>query len=66
MPSDRLQNKVEVGDIVNVPIVITAIGGTTAQPTITGTTQYKGFDGNQDTVGPVDAIQVIEAKQGIR
>lgn len=60
--SDRVQNQFIVGDIVYVPIVVTAIGGTSAQPTVTGTTQYVGFDGNSDSIGPVDAIQVVEAK----
>jgi hypothetical protein len=58
MPTDRLQAEIAVGQIVNVPILITAIGGTNSQPTITGTTQFKGFDGNTDAIGPVDAIQV--------
>jgi len=58
MPKDRLQADVDVGQIVNIPILITAIGGTQQAPTITGTTQFKGFDGNTDAIGPVDAIQV--------
>lgn len=62
MPQDRLQNFVIVGSTVNVPIVVTAVGGTPSQPTITGTTKYQGFDGNTDTIGPVDAIQVVEDK----
>ena len=62
MPTDRVQNQFSVGDIVWVPITVTSLGGTTSQPTVTGTTQYVGFDGNNDTIGPVDAIQVIEAK----
>jgi len=56
--SDETANQFNVGDTVNVPIVVTAIGGTTAAPTVTGTTKYAGFDGNKDTVGPVDAVQV--------
>jgi len=59
MPTDRLQAVVEVGSIVNVPCVITAVGGTTSQPTVTLVTKYKGFDGNTDVIGPVDAIQVV-------
>lgn len=62
MPTDRLQNFIEVGSIVNVTIQVTAIGGTPQAPTVTGTTKYKGFDGNNDTIGPVDAIQVVEDK----
>ena len=56
--SDVTQDQFNVGDIVNVPMVVTAIGGTVAAPTVTGTTKYAGFDGNKDTVGPVDAVQV--------
>jgi len=59
--SDRIQSQFEVGNIVNVPILVTAIGGTPAQPTVTGTTKYAGFDGNTDNI-TVDAIQVIEDK----
>jgi len=59
---DRVQNFVTVGSIVNVQIRITAIGGTPQAPTVTGTTVYAGFDGNTDSIGPVDAIQVIEEK----
>ena len=63
MPTqDESANFFNVGDVVNVPIVVTAIGGTTANPTVTGTTKYEGFDGNTDTVGPVDAVQVLVAK----
>lgn len=57
--SDAIQHKFEIGDTVNVPMRVTAIGGTPAAPTVTGTTVYVGFDGNADTVGPVDAKQVI-------
>ncbi len=60
--SDAVQNQFVVGDIVYVPITVTAIGGTPARPTVTGTTQYVGFDGNADSIGPVDANQVIESK----
>lgn len=62
MPTDAYQNNFEVGDIVLVPIVVTAIGGTTAAPTVTGTTIYDGFDGNSDSIGAVDAIQVYLQK----
>lgn len=61
MPQDLTQNEFEVGDVIFVPITVTAIGGTTAAPTVTGTTKYPGFDGNTDTVGPLDAIQVIQS-----
>lgn len=62
MPSDQIQHIFTVGEIVNVPMRVTAVGGTTAQPTVTGTTQYPGFDGNTDSVGPLDAKQVIVAQ----
>jgi len=60
--SDVTQDRFNVGDIVNAPMVVTAVGGTTAAPTVTGTTKYAGFDGNKDTIGPVDAIQVQVSK----
>jgi len=56
--SDETANKFNVGDTVHVPFVVTAVGGTTANPTVTGTTKYAGFDGNKDAIGPVDAVQV--------
>lgn len=59
MPTDRLQRQFEVGSLVSVVGVVTAIGGTPAQPTVTISTKYVGFDGNPDTVGPVDSIQVV-------
>jgi hypothetical protein len=59
MPTDRIQHQFEVGDVVNIPIRVTAVGGTTAAPTVTGTTVYAGFDGNTDTVTTLDAIQVV-------
>ena len=62
MPSDAIQGQFSVGDVVNVPITVTSIGGTTSQPTVTGTTKYAGFNGSTDSIGPVDAIQVIEDK----
>lgn len=62
MPTDRIQSNFTIGDIVNVPCVVTAIGGTTAAPTVTLTTKYPGFDGNTDAIGSVDSIQVIEDK----
>jgi hypothetical protein len=57
--SDETANQFNVGDTVNVPIVVTAVGGTTANPTVTGTTKYAGFDGNKDSIGPVDSVQVV-------
>ncbi len=60
--SDETANRFEVGMVVNVPMVVTAVGGTPAAPTVTGTTKYAGFDGNKDTVGPVDAVQVVVDK----
>jgi len=62
MPKDRLQSDFTVGDIVLIPFVVTSIGGTTAAPTVLGTTKYAGFDGNTDSVTTVDAIQVIKDK----
>jgi len=61
MPQDAIQSHFAVGDVVNIPMVVTAIGGTTSEPTITGTTKYVGFDGNTDSI-TVDAKQVIEDK----
>jgi hypothetical protein len=58
MPTDRSQAEIAVGQVVNIPCVITAIAGTTPIPTITLETFYKGIDGNTDTIGPIDAIQV--------
>ena len=58
--SDAIQQQFEVGDVVNVPITVTAVGGTPARPTVTGTTTQPGFDGNTDSIGPLDAIQVIK------
>lgn len=60
--SDETANQFNVGDKVNVIIVVTAIGGTPAAPTVTGTTKYAGYDGNTDVIGPVDAVQVQVAK----
>ena len=60
--SDAIQSKFEIGQVVNIVGVVTAIGGTTVEPTVTIQTKYAGFDGNKDTVGPVDATQVIVDK----
>jgi len=60
--SDRIQSQFIVGDIVNVPCVVTGVGGTTAKPTVALTSKYEGFDGNTDGVTTLDAIQVIKDK----
>lgn len=60
--SDETANQFNVGDVVNVPIVVTAIGGTPANPTVTGTTKYVGFNGSADTIGPIDSVQVVVNK----
>lgn len=60
MPTDRLQQQFAVGDIVNITITVTAIGGTPAQPTVSGTTRYAGFAGTTTVIATaVDAIQVV-------
>lgn len=61
--SDATQNQFNVGDVVNVPCIVTAIGGTPQEPTVTMTTKYDGYDGNADTVGPLDNLQVVLNKQ---
>jgi len=62
MPTDSIQNNIQLGDIVNVPCKVTGTGGTTSQPTVTLETKYRGFDGLVDTVTTLDAIQVIKDK----
>ena len=57
-----MQFPFDVGDVVNIPFVVTSIGGTTAKPTVSGTTKYPGFDDATDAVTTVDAIQVIKDK----
>ncbi len=59
MAKDAIQHDFAVGDIVNIPMVVTAIGGTSTQPTVTGNTKYVGWDGNADAV-TVDSKQVIK------
>jgi hypothetical protein len=59
---DESGNFFNVGDVVNVPIVVTAIGGTPANPTVTGTTKYAGFNAATDSIGPIDSVQVLVAK----
>lgn len=61
MPSDAIQHIFTVGDVVNVPCVVSAIGGTPSEPALTLTTVYKGWDGNTDSVS-VDSKQVIQAQ----
>ena len=56
---DAIQHYFAVGDVVNIPMVVTAVGGTATQPTVTGNTKYVGFDGNADAI-TVDAKQVIK------
>lgn len=59
--SDRIQHQFVVGDVVNVPCVVTAIAGTAQEPTLSLTTKYEGFDGNTDDItNTLDAIQVIK------
>lgn len=60
MPQDVIQGRFEVGDVVNVPCVVTAVSGT-SQPALTLTTKYKGWDGNTDSIS-VDSKQVITSK----
>ena len=62
MPTqDAIQHYFEVGEVVNVPCTVTAVGGTTAKPTLTLQTKYEGFDGSKDTLADtLDAIQVIK------
>ena len=59
MATGRLQEKLTVGDPVKILATVTAIGGTSAEPTVTVNTKYKGYDGNKDSI-TVDGIQVIK------
>ena len=62
MPVQDGQGKwFDVGDIVNVPCEVTAIAGTTGNPTVTLETKYKGFNAAVDALGPIDANQVVVA-----
>lgn len=61
MPQDTIQSHFTVGQVINIPVIVTAVGGTTAEPTVTGTTKYVGWDGNTDSI-TVDAKQVIVDK----
>jgi hypothetical protein len=56
--SDQTANQFNIGDPVAIIGIVTAIGGTPANPTVTILTKAAGFDGNRDSVGPVDANQV--------
>ena len=58
MPTDKLQAQIEVGSIVNIPCVVTAVTGTPTQPTLTLTPQYKDFAGAQTAITGVATIQV--------
>jgi hypothetical protein len=61
--TDRIQFQVNLGDVVNIPCVVTAIGGTVAAPTLTLTTKYANFSGSTGAPsGTMDAIQVIKDK----
>jgi hypothetical protein len=62
MPKDAIQSQFEIGDIVDIPCVVTGIGGTPAEPTLTLTTKYKGFAGTTDDISTVDTKQVIKDK----
>jgi len=57
--TDAIQHFFEVGEIVNVPCVVSAIGGTATQPALTLTTKYLGWDDNADSIS-VDSKQVIK------
>lgn len=59
---DQSGRFINVGDTVMVPCTVASIQGTGPSPTVTLTTVYKGFDGNTDSIGPVDANQVLENK----
>jgi len=59
MAKDRIQHDFVVGDIVNIPCVVTAVGAG-ASPTVAMTTKYPGFDAATDAVTTLDAIQVIK------
>lgn len=58
---DNIQGDFEIGDVVNVPCVVTGISGST-QPVLTLQTKYPGFNGSTDTVSSLDSIQVIKDK----
>jgi hypothetical protein len=62
MPQDVIQSYFDVGSVVNVPCVVSAIGGTPAKPTLTLVTKYVDFSGNLITLTTVDAKQVIVDK----
>jgi hypothetical protein len=55
---DATQSWFSVGDIVNVPCRVTAVGGTTAQPALSLTTIYTGFAGTTDDITGIDSKQV--------
>lgn len=59
--SDAIQHQFKVGDIVNLPCEVTAVGGTTAKPTVSLKTKYENFAGNRVTITETpDAIQVVK------
>lgn len=56
--TDRLQSVISVGDTVLVPCIVTNVtDGTT--PTVELTTKLPGIDGDTDSVGTLDAVQVF-------
>lgn len=57
---DQSGRWIDVGSVVNIPGVVTAIGGTNAVPTVTIQTKYAATDDDTDSVGPVEACQVLE------
>lgn len=59
MPTGRLQADIVVGDPVKIQGIVTAIGGTPTQPTITISTKHKGHAGTNASV-TVDSIQVVK------
>lgn len=57
--SDAIQHQFVVGDFVNLPCEVTAVGGTTPKPTVTLKTKYENFAGSRVTITETpDAIQV--------
>lgn len=58
---DRLQQWFDVGATVMVPCRVISIGGTAAQPNVTLTSKYAGFNGSTVSITTVDTIQVVLA-----
>lgn len=57
MPTDVTQRHFQVGEVVNIPCIVTAVIGT-SEPSLTLVTKYTGFNGATDTI-TVDSKQVI-------